>query len=199
LSEPNSQDSLDPLEILTASLESCDANLTKDGPNAAVAAILTRDPDPGILFIHRVAHEGDPWSGHIAFPGGRIEETDGSPRAAAERETMEEVGLDLGEGRLLGRLSDLTGSTMPVCVSCHVYSLPSIPDLSPNEEVEDAFSIRLSDLADRQRWVDAEFTIRGGMKPYPAIDLGLDGKPLLWGLTYRFVIQLLGHAGVADD
>ena len=188
-----------PLDMLAVSLESCDDDLAKDGPNAAVAAILTQDPDPGILFIHRVAHEGDPWSGHIAFPGGRIEETDRSPRSAAERETMEEVGLDLGDSRLLGRLSDLTGSTIPVCVSCHVYSLPSIPDLSPNEEVEDAFSMRLSELADWQRWVEADFTIRGETKPYPAIDLGLEGKPLLWGLTYRFVIQLLGHAGVADD
>ena len=183
--------------MLTASLESCDANLTKDGLNAAVAAILTQDLDPSILFIHRVAPEGDPWSGHRAFPGGRIEEADRSPRSAAERETKEEVGLNLGDSRLLGRLSDLKGSTIPVCVSCHVYSLPSIPNLSPNGEVEDAFSIRLSELADRQRWAEAEFTVRNETKLYPTIDLGLDGKPLLWGLTYRFVIQLLGHAGVA--
>jgi len=165
-------------------------------PEAAVAAILTDERDPSLLFIHRVAHDRDPWSGHLAFPGGRIEELDASPRRAAERETREEIGLDLSDGRVLGQLDEITGSTILLCVACYVYLVGRLPDLDLNEEVADAFTVSLSGLADRDRWVEAEFEIKGVRRSYPAIDLGLDGKPLLWGLTYRFVTQILEHAGL---
>jgi len=162
--------------------------------SAAVAAILTAHDDPSLLFIQRVQHDGDPWSGHIAFPGGRIEPTDASAVAAAKRETMEEVALDLGDARALGRLADITGSTIPVCVSCHVFGIEEIPELDPNEEVADTFAVSLSELANPDRHVHAEFEIKGNRTMYPAIDLGIEGKPLLWGLTYRFVDQILQHA-----
>ncbi len=187
----------DLLDRLTGSLQNRgDVATTASAPSAAVAAILTCTEDPHVLFIHRVAHDGDPWSGHLAFPGGRIEPEDRDARAAAERETREEVGLDLDAGSYLGKLDDITGSTIPVCVSCHAYSIESVPDLRLNEEVEDVFAYPLSGLSDRNRWVEAEFEIRGDRKPFPAIDLRLEQKPLLWGLTYRFVMQILTHVGV---
>ena len=75
--------------------------------HAAVALIVdtarsTQDPD--IVFIERAAHEGDPWSGHVAFPGGRCESEDDGPSATAVSETREEIGIDLSVGHLLGRL-----------------------------------------------------------------------------------------------
>ena len=54
-----------------------------------------QDGDPEILFIRRAARQGDRWTGHVAFPGGKRDPDDASDRAAAERETREEVGLDL--------------------------------------------------------------------------------------------------------
>lgn len=51
--------------------------------------------DPEILFIKRAGRVGDRWSGHIALPGGRRDPPDVDDRAAAIRETKEEVGLDL--------------------------------------------------------------------------------------------------------
>src|SRR5437870_1501228 len=71
----------------------------------AAVAIVLRDGASGIevLFIHRAEHPDDPWSGHMAFPGGRAE--DGEPPVlTAMRESAEEVGLDLGEAELLGGL-----------------------------------------------------------------------------------------------
>ena len=62
---------------------------------AAVAAILRPGPQPEMLFILRASKDGDPWSGHMAFPGGHRESSDASLRATAERETWEEIGLDL--------------------------------------------------------------------------------------------------------
>ena len=173
--------------------------MSESDPAAAVAAILVADDDPSLLFIQRVSHDRDPWSGHIAFPGGRIEESDQTSRAAAERETQEEIGLDLREASRIGRLADITGSTIPLCVACHVYGIGALPPLDLNYEVEDAFDIRLSSLADRQRWLEADFEIKGERRSYPAIDLGIEGKPLLWGLTYRFVLQILTHSGLASD
>jgi hypothetical protein len=67
---------------------------------------------------------GDPWSGHVAFPGGRAEPGDASPWHTAARETWEETGLDLlAAGRLLGTLDELYPRTPvlpPVVVRPHV-------------------------------------------------------------------------------
>ena len=78
---------------------------------AAVAVVLRAGEDrrPEVLFIKRAQHPGDPWSGHMAFPGGRIDLTDATIQSAAERETLEEVGLSLDAAESLGRLDDLEG------------------------------------------------------------------------------------------
>lgn len=62
-----------------------------------------------LLFIHRSARDGDPWSGHVGFPGGRREDDDESDLACAVRETWEELGIDLRDVKqhmYLGRLDD---------------------------------------------------------------------------------------------
>eukprot|EP01113_Clastostelium_recurvatum_P003001 TRINITY_DN11298_c0_g2_i6.p1 TRINITY_DN11298_c0_g2~~TRINITY_DN11298_c0_g2_i6.p1 ORF type:complete len:160 (+),score=28.45 TRINITY_DN11298_c0_g2_i6:1-480(+) len=84
------------------------------GRHSSVALILRVVPeDKGagraeILYIKRATRDRDRWSGHIAFPGGHVEDDDESPRHAAERETMEEIGLDLRcpEFDYVGRLDD---------------------------------------------------------------------------------------------
>jgi hypothetical protein len=57
--------------------------------------------DPEVLFIKRAARKGDRWTSHIAFPGGRRDPEDADDRAAAIRETAEEVGIDLSEGNAI--------------------------------------------------------------------------------------------------
>ena len=89
--------------------------------HAAVALILDNSvslDDPEIVFIERAQVLSDPWSGHIAFPGGRCEPGDQLPQDTAVRETEEEIGVDLSAGQLLGRLDDLTGRrSHPLVVS----------------------------------------------------------------------------------
>ncbi len=57
---------------------------------SAVAIILqVREGELHILMIKRAEREGDPWSGHMAFPGGRMDPTDQNGYAVAVRETEE--------------------------------------------------------------------------------------------------------------
>jgi hypothetical protein len=73
-----------------------------------------------MLYLLRAVHERDKWSGHVAFPGGKLEPQDENIRATAMRETLEEVGIDLKSPayKYLGRLNDLNigfGVKMVVC------------------------------------------------------------------------------------
>lgn len=147
------------------------------------------DNGPELFFIERAHHPDDPWSGNIGFPGGRRDPVDKTLRHTAERETMEEVGVDLSSAICLGRLSDIVGANLPVRVSCFVYGLtaPITPVLS--DEVNDTFWFGLDSLQAPDRQLLA--TVRFGERELqaPAIDLGLPGKAVLWGITYRLVCQ----------
>ena len=77
-----------------------------DHAEAAVALVLAgTGNDLSLCAIRRAEHPLDPWSGHMALPGGRASAEDSGPRAVAERETLEEVGLALGENHWIGPLS----------------------------------------------------------------------------------------------
>ena len=167
---------------------------------AAVAMILRHaEDDTEMLFIERAADERDPWSGHLAFPGGKVEPGE-EPHQAAERETGEEIGLDLGTARFLGRLADVAGANLPVRVSCFVYGIQGI-DVEPvlNGEVYDAFWVGLDDLIAVERHVIAPVRFAEEGFDVPAIRLPQPGKPVLWGLTYRLTMQFLELAGVRAD
>ncbi len=167
---------------------------------ASVAMIAASSASFGaeILLIQRAKRDGDPWSGHLAFPGGRVDPTDSTRRFAAERETREEVGLDLaGHAKFLGRLDDLGGAGHPVTVSGFAYLLPTKRTLTlEDREVQDAFWVPVSRFLEHERWTEHTFTWNGRSMTLPALDLLGPGKPVLWGLTYRFIVDImhmLGH------
>ncbi len=164
------------------------ALLPVDRPHAAVALLLAEGPQaPEALFILRARHEGDPWSGDIGFPGGRVAPADGHPRRTAERESSEELALDLATCDYLGRLDDLRGATLPILVSGFVYAAPARPFLQPNHEVAATFWFPLDLLLDPARHRLEEFTYRGRATRQPVADLLGPGTPLLWGITYRLL------------
>lgn len=164
-------------------------------PVASVAMVVT---DSDLLLIQRALHPHDPWSGHLAFPGGRVDPGDASRRAAAEREAHEEVGLDLAQGVLLGRLSDQGSAGMPIIVSAFVYRLPNRLPLRPDpSEVADAHWVSLEALVEPERHTHHDFVWKEQPLTMPAIELNLGPRaPVLWGLTYGFVSQALGLVGV---
>ena len=167
--------------------------------NAAVALILdnaaSRD-DPEIVFIERAQVLSDPWSGHIAFPGGRCEPGDQLPLDTAVRETEEEIGVDLSTGRFLGRLDDLTGRrSHHLVVSCFVFMMSSVGPFRQNHEVANVFTLPISRLLETKRQTEVQYDAWQG-QVFPAIRLTNHEEPVVWGLTYRFLenfFALLGH------
>ncbi len=171
-----------------------------DGRTLASVALIIRQQadDMEILFIQRAAHHLDPWSGHIAFPGGKWEEGE-LVCQTARRETWEEIGIDLEEQWYLGRLSDIVGTNLPVWVSCCVYGIGNKnADPVLSEEVSDAFWIRLSDVRDRGRHHLSPVAFDDRSFEVPAIRLPGEGKPVLWGITYRLVMQFLELLDLLD-
>lgn len=159
----------------------------------SAVAIILRETATGlhILFIERSTNENDYWSGQIAFPGGKSESGDGSLRQTAERETLEELGLELSTARFLGRLDDISPAGLPVVVSCFVYGVERVPMLHPNyNEVADAFWFPISEIRIPSRYTQVKFMFRKRLRIFPALRLICGKKPPLWGISYRLLRNL---------
>jgi 8-oxo-dGTP pyrophosphatase MutT (NUDIX family) len=164
---------------------------------AAVAIVLTDDANSlDLLLIERSKRAGDPWSGHMAFPGGRMDDGDATARAAAERETLEEVGLSLAGSELLGRLDDLPGLPVPsdFAVSAFVFYASAPGPLALNHEVHDAFWFPLASLSDPERQIDHPADVESD-RLFPGILLDEPRRRVVWGLTYRFLDRFLSVLG----
>ena len=169
---------------------SSDHSRTQEAVEAAVAAILrTKNDDLELLFIQRSYRNGDPWSGHLAFPGGRIEASDASPRQAAERETVEEIGISLENSTYLGALQSLSGITLPVAVSAFAYHLSDPPPFKFSDEVQSAFWVPFRHLTAPEH--QTHYAHPDSDQTFQAIKILGDQKPLLWGITYRFTQELI--------
>ncbi len=162
---------------------------------AAVAMVLREGPGGAeVLFIERAPRAGDPWSGQMAFPGGRVEPVDAHARGAAERETLEEVGLRLAEAERLGRLDDKPGNPMSrldLVISVYVYRVAASARLVTNDEVRSAFWFPIAELIDPGRRVT--HAVRG--LPFPGILVGEPDRHVVWGLTYSFLESFFSALG----
>ena len=168
------------------------------GFHAATALVLTREPDPRLVVIHRASREGDPWSGHAALPGGRHDDADPDLATTARRETAEEVGLHLDDP--VGRLDDIGGRSHLGVVSPFVFAVDQARPLVPEPgEVAAAHWVPLRVLTDpghRTRHPSRR------LGPWPAWswETGLPA-PLddlvIWGLTHRTLTNFLDVAGLA--
>lgn len=165
----------------------------------AAVAILVRlghADEPEIFFIQRSIYEGDPWSGQIAFPGGREEGGDGTLAETAIRETFEETAIDLDKcAQLAGVLDDLHPRTVrlpAVVVRPFVFLVAECPETSLSIEVADCFWVPLSALLDRSVWRDAT-VLAGGteMSRFAFHHRGF----VIWGMTERILSGMLALIG----
>jgi 8-oxo-dGTP pyrophosphatase MutT (NUDIX family) len=157
-----------------------------------VAAVLrVIDEEPELLFIKRAEHAGDPWSGHMAFPGGRMEPGDASLEVTAVRETFEELALDLTLGQMIGRLDDLAPRNPmlpPILIRPFVALVPPDVTFVPNAEVAATYWVPLSVLRHEGTQAEHVMTINGARARFPGFRVDTH---IVWGLTERIVRQLL--------
>ena len=161
---------------------------------AAVAIIFRAgaDGEPELLFIKRAEYEGDPWSGQIAFPGGRREEQDASLEETAIRETREETALDIAaSGRIIGALDEVQPQSVrlpELVVAPFVAVVNDVPPFTLAGEVASAFWVPLRSLHVGDAWRDTEVSGRGFRMTKRAFHH--EGH-VIWGLTERIIAQLL--------
>lgn len=157
---------------------------------AAVAVILAPDPD-SVLLIRRAERAGDPWSGHMALPGGRQDPGEADLLTTAIRETAEEVGLALKPEHLIGSLDDVvprTSSLPPIAVRPYVFALDRRPELSLNPEVAAVRWVPLDLLLHPDTRHSIWLEIRGESREFPAYRLD---DSVVWGMTERILSGLL--------
>ena len=180
------------MELLTRSLTErpgvCVGGL-RDFAGAAVAVLIR--PSGDVLFIERAIVEGDPWSGHMALPGGRIDPTDQDAEAAVRREVWEEVGIDLSGAMLLGALDQVASPDLAprVCVTPFVFALQTDPLVAiDTREVAAVHWFGLDRLTKGEGRGQFPYDYRGTEYLLPRIDL--DGRRV-WGMTLRIVDDLV--------
>ena len=159
----------------------------------AVAMILrgTRGP-VDVLLIERAERESDPWSGQIAFPGGRRERADRTLLGTVRRETKEEVAVSLSaNARLVGWLPlRHPANRVDWTVVPYVFSLKRSVAPKSTPEVARTLWARLDALPETLHKAMIEFP--EGELETPAFDVG--GKPL-WGFTFRVLCDLFDLVG----
>jgi 8-oxo-dGTP pyrophosphatase MutT (NUDIX family) len=170
---------------------------------AAVAAVIREGGPEGLelLFIRRAEQEGDPWSGHISFPGGRSEPGDDGLVGTAIRETEEETGLDLDrDGELLGALDEIRAMArvrpVDLSIAPFVFRLlrPAVP--TPNHEVVSLHWLPLARLLGPEHRSTLEYPHEGALLEFPCLRVD---DLVIWGLTYRMLDNLRRVLGAGED
>ena len=161
---------------------------------SAVAMILQlRNGGLQVLMIKRADRVGDPWSGQMAFPGGRMDPDDRHGYAVAVRETHEEVGLLLTEAdACIGRLSDLNArphkGALGMAVSPFVFRLDRQVKFRPNYEVAETVWVPLEFLLDTANRETMVWERKGLKIPMPCYFY--EGRRI-WGLSLMMLDELM--------
>jgi 8-oxo-dGTP pyrophosphatase MutT (NUDIX family) len=165
-----------------------------DPGRAAVAVVLRVGPSDALelLLIERAERAGDPWSGHIALPGGRRNPQDAGPVATVVRETWEETGIDLArDGVILGALDELRPRTPvlpPIIVTPYVAVVRPDVAIRKSDEVADTFWVPWSRFGDPDVSRESVVRIRGDDRNVPSYVIG---RRVVWGMTERILRQLV--------
>src|SRR5512140_1999914 len=153
---------------------------------AVLVPLLWQDDQWSVLYTRRTERV-ESHKGQVSFPGGACDEGETTPEETALREAYEEIGLDPGRVRVLGRLTNMiTITSFHVTPVVAVIEWPTVFVVGQHE-VERIFTIPLYWLADtRNRW---EFPVPGGNRILIAFH-PYDGE-LLWGATARMTVDFL--------
>lgn len=167
---------------------------------AGVALVLRAgEIEPEALFVVRATHDRDPWSGHVALPGGREERGDRDLMDTALRELQEETGLALHREDVIGRLDDLypVSRQLPrIAISPFVAWRPRLGGVRRNAEIDRHFWVPVSELETPAR--RSSLTLHRDGRTIRAPTIEYDGHTV-WGLTYSIIQNFLELLGDVED
>lgn len=171
-------------------------------PRRAAVALVLRVGEDGaaaLLFVRRAEYPGDPWSGHVAFPGGRHEPGDATLWETAARETHEETGLDLArDARLLGTLDELHPRTPllpPIVVRPYVVVAAPRSPLALSDELQAAFWVPLARFGEAGVARTSAVEAHGMTLTVPSF---VHEGHTIWGMTERILGQLLARLAESE-
>ena len=158
-------------------------NKTSDLKDANAAVILLLTPigkDYEILFVKRVERINDPWSGQIAFPGGKIESSDRSLKDTAIREVFEETNIKIKDENILGVLEIIKSEPKTnITILPFIAKTEKKPDIQLNKNELDRFF-----WIPYERIEGSRGTTDIGSKKIPAY---IFKKDIVWGVTYNIL------------
>ena len=167
-----------------------------DGKRSAAVAVLLHDvggvdvvDDPRVLLMKRAERAGDPWSGHISWPGGRHQSTDRDLLETAIRETREELGIELEGARLLGHLAPLhprTSGPLGIEVTPFVFVTEVAVEPTCGPEALAAFWLPLATAGSGS--LDGTYAYPSSQMTFPSWNY--EGY-VIWGLTWRILSDVL--------
>lgn len=175
-------------------------HLNSDAPSpralkaaAVLIPLVMQDSQWHILFIRRARNDQDRHSGQVAFPGGRMENTDSSHEETALRETHEEIGVHPEGVRLLGKIDPyVTISDYAVTPVVGILDWPTTLTLQTSE-VARAFLMPISWLQDTDNFTyraRREMDLQSALIHPIIVFNEFDGETL-WGATARMTLNFL--------
>ena len=153
---------------------------------AVLVGVVEHEAAPSILLTRRADHL-DKHSGQVAFPGGKVEDSDDSPIATALREAEEEIGLDPAHVEIAGFLDTYQTGTGFLMLPVVGFIRPGFTLTPDANEVADVFEVPLSTLMDAESYHMHDVFWRGKQRIYYSMDYqGYN----IWGATAGVLMQM---------
>ena len=154
---------------------------------AAVLIPITDRAEPGVILTQRPT-----WlrshAGQVAFPGGKVDDSDENSIFAALREAEEELNIPPARVEVIG-VADTYYSGSGYSIAPVVGIIPPDLDLQPNpQEVEDWFEVPLAFLLDPANSIKKETNWNGQQRSYYDMQWG---ERRIWGVTAGIIANLV--------
>ena len=141
---------------------------------------------PELIYTQRSSHLST-HSGEVSFPGGKADEIDLNLFATALRESNEEISLNSKDVTELGKLNYLI-SRHKIEVNPFIATVDRPQVLTPNEEIQEIFTVPLDFLLDPANIQREVIERQGGVWQVPSWNIK---NQKIWGLTAMITVNFL--------